>query len=418
MYIVNTTNGNIAAVINDGVADTTTDLTLIGKNVASYGELINENFVRLLENFANNTAPTKPLTGQLYYNTDTKKLLAFNGIIFKHINGINVSSSEPIQNITGDLWYDSANGQLKIYITNAWQIIYPTFNTTQGKTGAFAETVTDNIGNSYTINSIYVGTARIAIFSNNTFTPNPTLDGFATISQGLNLVSGKTYYGNANLALNSLTVNGISSTQFLRSDIDSVTTANLSVDGNLAVNSDSFVDANLSVQNTFDAADVVVTNQLIVTNITTGSSMTPGIITGDWNLSFGSSLNASYADLAERYSSDCLMVPGHVVIFGGVHEITLTEVYADQRAAGVVSTAPAYLMNKDSDGYPIALQGKVPCFVKGPVKKGDLLCTSTQRGAAEKLNDINWKPGVTLGKSLEDHNDESIKLIQVAVGRF
>ena len=63
MYIVNTTNGNIAATINDGVADTTTDLSLIGKNYANYGELVNENFVRLLENFANDTAPTKPITG-------------------------------------------------------------------------------------------------------------------------------------------------------------------------------------------------------------------------------------------------------------------------------------------------------------------------------------------------------------------
>jgi hypothetical protein len=418
MYIVNTTNGNIAATINDGVADTTTDLSLIGKNYANYGELVNENFVRLLENFANNSAPTKPITGQLYYNTDTKKLLAFNGVIFKHINGINVSSSEPTQNITGDLWYDSANNQLKIYITNAWQVIYPAFNTTQGKTGAFAETVSDNLGNSYTINSIYVGTTRTAIFSKNAFSPNPSLDGFPTISQGLNLAAGNVYYGNANLALNSLTVNGISSTQFLRSDIDTVATANLTINGNLTANSDSFIDANLSVLSTFDSADVVVSNQLIVTDITTGSTATPGIITGDWSLSFGSSLNASYADLAERYVADCLMVPGHVVIFGGVHEITLTEVYADQRAAGVVSAAPAYLMNKDSDGYPIALQGKVPCFVKGPVKKGDILCTSSNRGSAEKLNDSNWKPGVTIGKSLEDHNDESIKLIQIAVGRF
>jgi hypothetical protein len=418
MYIVNTTNGNIAATINDGVADTTTDLSLIGKNYANYGELVNENFVRLLENFANDTAPTKPLTGQLYYNTDTKKILAFNGILFKHLNAVNVSVSEPTQNVTGDLWYDSTNAQLKIYITNAWQIIYPSFNSTQGKSGIFAETINDNSGNSHTISSVYVGTVRTAIFATEAFSPNPSLAGFTSLNIGLNLPTTHRYYGNANLALNSVTLNGLDDTQFLRSDIDTSATSNLTVDGNLIVNSDSFVDANLSVLNTFDASDVVVTNQLIATDITTGSTSTPGVFTGDWSLSFGSQLNSSYADLAEKYVSDCDLSPGMVVVFGGEAEITTTDKYADHRFAGIVSTSPAFIMNEDADGYEIALTGRVPCRVKGPVEKGDVLTTSTIPGAAEKLDPKSFVPGCVVGKAMENWDGDRVKIIEVAAGRF
>ena len=418
MYIVNTTNGNIAAVINDGVADTTTDLSLIGKNYANYGELVNENFVRLLENFANTTAPTKPLTGQLYYNTDSKKLMVYNGLIFKHLNGVNVSVSEPTQNVTGDMWYDSTNGQLKIYITNAWQVLYPSYNTTQGKTGTFAETINDNLGFPHTISSIYVSGTRVAIFATEAFSPNPSLDSFASLGEGLNLPSIYAYYGNANLALTSLTLNGVTDTQFLRSDIDTEASANLTVTGNLIVSSDSFIDANVSVLNSLDASDIVVTNQLVATDITTGGAATPGVLTGDWALSYGSQLSSTYADLAEKYVADCELSPGMVVVFGGEAEITVTDKYADHRFAGIVSLNPAFVMNEDADGYDIALTGRVPCRVKGPVAKGDVLTTSSIAGAAEKLDPKHFVPGCVIGKAMEDWDGDRVKIIEVAAGRF
>jgi len=418
MYIVNTTNGNIAATINDGVADTTTDLSLIGKNYANYGELVNENFVRLLENFANDTAPTKPITGQLYYSTDTKKLLAYNGNIFKHLNAVNVSISQPTQNVTGDLWYDSVNGQLKVYITNTWQILYPTYTTDQGKSGIFVETVNDNLGDSHTISSIYVGTVRIGIFATEEFTPNPSLDGFSLLSVGLNLAENYLYYGNAAFADDSLTLTGISADQFLRSDIDTEADGNITVNGNLLVVSDSFIDANLSVLNTLDASDIVVTNQLVVTDITTGGVGVPGVLTGDWNLSYGSQLTSTYADLAENYLADCELSPAMVVVFGGEAEVTVTDKYADHRFAGIVSLNPAFIMNEDADGYSLALTGRVPCRVKGPVAKGDVLTTSSIPGAAERLNPKDFVPGCVVGKAMEDWDGDRVKIIEVAAGRF
>lgn len=128
--------------------------------------------------------------------------------------------------------------------------------------------------------------------------------------------------------------------------------------------------------------------------------------------------SARYADLAEVFESDENYAPGTVVVFGGEKEITVTDVSYDTRVAGVISTNPAYLMNNDAAGLPVALTGRVPCQVQGPVSKGTILVTSNIPGVAMSLTAALYQPGCVLGKSLEDIDDSSIKLIEVVVGRF
>lgn len=132
----------------------------------------------------------------------------------------------------------------------------------------------------------------------------------------------------------------------------------------------------------------------------------------------GVASSAKYADLAENYVSDSLYVPGTVVVFGGEKEITITDQSHDTRVAGVISTDPAYLMNSECDGLPVAFTGRVPCFVKGPVNKGDLLVTSEQQGVAQSLNNDMYKPGCVFGKSLGQITDSSVTVIEVVVGRY
>ena len=147
-------------------------------------------------------------------------------------------------------------------------------------------------------------------------------------------------------------------------------------------------------------------------------SVNLGSATQWFNNIYGTAIHAQYADLAENYASDARYAPGTVVVFGGSAEVTVTDQSHDRRVAGVVSSSPAYLMNSESPGIPIALTGKVPCSVLGPVCKGDGLVTSSHSGAAEKLNDALFKPGVMIGKSLEDHADPVIKTIMISIGRF
>lgn len=132
----------------------------------------------------------------------------------------------------------------------------------------------------------------------------------------------------------------------------------------------------------------------------------------------GIASSAKYADLAEMYSSDKNYAPATVVVFGGTAEVTATTITHDTRVAGVVSTNPAYLMNSEATGVPVAFTGRVPCKVRGPVDKGDVLVTSAYAEYAERMDDKFYRPGCILGKALGQVAENEFATIEVVVGRF
>jgi hypothetical protein len=125
---------------------------------------------------------------------------------------------------------------------------------------------------------------------------------------------------------------------------------------------------------------------------------------GTWQLAAGATFQATFADLAERYAADAEYDPGTVLVVGGEFEVTTTSRHGDTARAGIVSTAPAYTLNAtagDDDTHPyIAIAGRVPCKVIGPISKGDLLVTSTVRGFAERAH-ANDNPNATIARALE-----------------
>jgi hypothetical protein len=142
-----------------------------------------------------------------------------------------------------------------------------------------------------------------------------------------------------------------------------------------------------------------------------------GSTTAWWNNVYGVSVQAKYADLAEHYTADDLYGPGTVVVFGGTKEITVSNISHDPRVAGVISTNPAYLMNAANAGLPVALTGRVPCQVQGPVAKGDRL-VNVDTGIAGRLDPALHEYGCIVGKSLGEIADDSIQTIEIVVGRF
>ena len=135
------------------------------------------------------------------------------------------------------------------------------------------------------------------------------------------------------------------------------------------------------------------------------------------NIVYATATQAQYADLAEIYESDADYEPGTVLVIGGDKEVTQCGILQDPRVVGVVSTAPAYLMNKDANGVAVALRGKVPCKVEGPVRKGDLLVTNVTPGTATTLTHDSPTPPAfcVIGKSLETDESTGIKLINIIV---
>jgi hypothetical protein len=179
------------------------------------------------------------------------------------------------------------------------------------------------------------------------------------------------------------------------------------------------VSGNATVGGTLTAQNFILTG-----NLTPQSNITANIgSVGTWYSNVyavrfnGISTQAQYADLAENYLADESYAPGTLVVFGGDKEITTSSVSHDPRVAGVISTDPAYLMNSGAEGSPLALTGRVPCMVQGPVEKGDRL-VNVAAGVAGKLNKEQYEPGCIIGKSLNSIEDSSIKLIEIAVGRY
>ena len=136
-----------------------------------------------------------------------------------------------------------------------------------------------------------------------------------------------------------------------------------------------------------------------------------------FNTVFAKASQAQYADLAEVYTSDQHYPAGTVVIFGGDAEVTQSCASHDTRIAGVVSTDPAYLMNSTETGVPVALQGRVPCRVLGPVSKGDRVVSSHIAGVAQALDPLHYQPGCIIGKALQAIESTDISIIEVVVGR-
>ena len=136
------------------------------------------------------------------------------------------------------------------------------------------------------------------------------------------------------------------------------------------------------------------------------------------NMKFhGTATTAEYADLAEMYSSDVVYEAGTVVKLGGSAEVTQTTVAYDENVFGIVSTDPAYLMNSAMEGtvVPVALAGRVPCKVSGPVNKGDRLVSSMVAGTATSANS-DTKYTQVIGRALEDKATEEVSIIEVVVG--
>jgi hypothetical protein len=216
-YTINLTDGAIFATIADGTINTDSSMTLVGKNYAGYGEFLNEDVIRLLENGANTTAPGAPLTGQLWWDKTNNLLKVYNGTLFKSVSGAIASATTPTSNVTGDLWFDTVNGQLKVYNGSSFTTIGPAFTAGEGTSGAIVDTVTDTLAVDHVVVKMFANNTIVSIFSKDAvFTPAAAIAGFATISPGLNMsttVSGAKFQGTAT---NADALGGVASSGYMR----------------------------------------------------------------------------------------------------------------------------------------------------------------------------------------------------------
>ena len=239
-YTINKTDGSVVATITDGTVDNTTSVQLFGKSFSGFGEGLNENLVKLLENSASTSAPTAPLTGELWMDTSTSQLKVYDGSSFKPTGGAKSQSTAPTSPGAGDLWHDSDDDQLYVYTGSAFQLVGPVYTAGQTLSGWKIETLASSGGNKV-VSSMYAGNTRVSILSKETFTPTVTQSGFASIKAGITLNStlGAVFDG-TNTQASNIDVSGTSNTSstviaggnFLRADAADTTTGALTIDAN------------------------------------------------------------------------------------------------------------------------------------------------------------------------------------------
>ena len=503
-YTINHTDGTtlIPGGLTDGTYDDShTSLVLIGKDYAGYGQFLNENFVKILENFSNTVSPANPIKGQLWWDTNNNILKVYSGTSWKISTGATASpfSSPPgdLSALGGDLWFDTTNSQLKIYSGSSWIVVGPVSTPATGDTGAIPAIMSDTnpTPGSHIVIQFRFSGVIYAIFSKDTF--NSALTGFATIKAGINfstvnspgwVLSTQDTGATAGTLVQRDSSAGITAAAITGTTITATSTINGTFTGNLSGNvtatsvsattvSGTGVSAsagftgtiltasqpnitglgnvfNLSTNGTtnftglarYNGVEIATMSSIpgaytsingipignaspntgAFTTLVVSSGITPtsnlvanvGSSTSWFNIIYGKSMQAQYADLAERFHADAEYPAGTVVEMGGVNEITQVVEDLSDTVFGVISSNAAYLMNSgagsDATHPPVAMSGRVPVRAIGLISKGDRL-VSAGNGLARAGKPNELTPWNVIGRSLVNKTDTAEASIEAIV---
>ena len=287
-YIVNFTDKDNKTPITvfDNTSSTDTSLIFPGRNVTGYGQIIAENFLHLLENFASSLEPVNPTEGQIWYDSTNGYLQLFDGTNWKAASNIQKSPTEPsVDNSkTGELWVDTTNQQLRLYTGTRWILVGPNESTVDGlRYGPAIEKIADSDNKDRTILVFYVADVPVIIFSKDSFTPKVTISGYTFVQAGININVPTTaaeiaqfaggllpkLIGTASAAdaLNVTDASGTSTAvaagKFLRSDVVNTTDYGLNVRSNSGITLG--IDGSFEISNSSTASKIY--------NKTVGSSL-------------------------------------------------------------------------------------------------------------------------------------------------
>jgi hypothetical protein len=255
-YKINNTFGTLLVTLPDGTIDTTTtDLALFGKSYAGFGEKLNENLVKLLENFNNTSAPNNKIQGQLWFDQTNKQINVYDGTKFKPVGSSTPSTSQPANAVLGDEWFDTNANQFYIYNGADWTLIGPTTVAGSGVTQVITETAPDNTGVNQSYLKLVTNDAVVGVISDVAFTPSATdttaqalvTAGYSTVGQGIQLSSSVAAVKFRGTATDTDGMGGVLAANYLRSDTNDTTTGRLTVQNDLGIRIGGGLDINMSM---------------------------------------------------------------------------------------------------------------------------------------------------------------------------
>ena len=336
-YTITLTDGAVLAVVPDGtVNQSASTVALVGKNYAGYGQFLNENFVFLLENSSNTTAPPTPLTGQLWWDSSTGLMKAYNGSTWKTISSATSSASAPSGNALGDLWFDTTNQQLNVWTGSAWLIVGPAYTSTQGISGAIALTINDVGSTPHFVTGLYAANTLVSIVSPDTsFVPAaPYSTAFPTVFKGTttwntgatggNIVNtGNVYVTAAGNATLNVTAAGANITGYTTVS-GNATVANM-LTGGLISATGNITGGNIATAGAFGSASLSASG-----NVTGGNILTGGLISATATVTGGNLATGGFASATAN-------ITGGNILTGGIMSSTGNAIHGNILTGGYVS---------------------------------------------------------------------------------
>ncbi len=249
-YQINKTDGTIVATVADGQVDQlSTDLTLIGKNYSGFGEALNENFIKLLENFASTARPTHPIRGQIWFDVAELKLKVYSGTEFQPVSSATISNTQPGNLGVGDLWFNDVDRQLYFYDGTNTILLAPAYSYSQGLSGLKVASILDTLNQTRVVTYLYNNGILLGIFAKDSFTPKNAIDGFTgSIIPGFNAGNLAGIKFNVTCT-NSEKLGGEESTTYVRKDTSNAIAGQLRITTDLGIVIGSAGQANLTVNN-------------------------------------------------------------------------------------------------------------------------------------------------------------------------
>ena len=403
-YTILKSDGTVLTTIADGTINTTsTSVGLPGRNFAGYGQSIDTNFVHIIENFKNSTPPANPLAGQIWYDSgdSTLKVCPTDGesnaaawlSLTSTSSGGNTTFGAV--NITGNATANNFTATNEVS-ANAFTAGYLTISANASIANLTATTAT--VTGALTTTEITTGSA----------TTNGTLTGIWTVTGNTGTNASAIVLDTGGIAIsNSAGANlyGIRTDKYMYANGDPISFAGTYSNAN--------VTAFLPTYN-----GNILTDTTQAANLTTGANTTAGSITGNWTLTTGSRLTATYADLAERFSADDVYTPGTVVELGGDAEVTAVRYELSEDVFGVVSDNMAFLMNDaagDNKSHPaVAMTGRVKVNTIGKVTKGERL-VSAGKGIARAATVGEATAFNVIGRALTDKYTSELGTVEAIV---
>jgi hypothetical protein len=240
-YKLNKTDGSLLVELVDGRLDTNTaDVALIGKNYQGFGEFLNENFIKILESFANTAPPSKALKGQLWYDTAEGRLKVYDGTTFKSTDSTIFSSTQPSSLTQGDIWINGTTNQMYFWDGLEAVLVGPGYTKTQLKSGNEVSTIKDTAGQNKIVIKFYIGGSLVGIYTKSAFTPFPAISGFTNLATGFNISSAFSDFAWQGKALSAEQLiddvgNTYTKDSFLSATSNDVTTGNLTINNNTGI---------------------------------------------------------------------------------------------------------------------------------------------------------------------------------------